>query len=388
MFLFKNHKKELNNSAKNCTYSDIADCPYHTPASCKFKKDKCLHIKEKEKKRPDVAKLKLLIWLLSSLLIYVIVEILSNTVCFEYSCYVYRIVSSFSISIAVGVCLTFVIDLPTRLKDYEHSFIQALSSHSYIKTLDEQKLTVLRNDITEQLHKVSAPCMAKGLIAKDQKICELLQMPYYSRYRHSVICGEPDEAGFITKEHTIDYKLINPYGSLKEWTEVLQSTNLVRIEEGSTLEDVLEFIEFTCSIDEGEVENYLSKININHNFLEKQNDYYNAKVYLTTDISDTSRQQSNGIPISFKDSIQVHMRYKIKVCQEDRCFTKRLQHPVKNFRLDYSCTNKETKLLGQIFGTEVKQSDVSMTRSIGENTISLECFDWLLPQNGAIVVML
>lgn len=35
----------------------------------------------------------------------------------------------------------------------------------------------------------------------------------------------------------------------------------------------------------------------------------------------------------------------------------------------------------------MKQSDVSI-QYISDNTISLETFDWLLPTNGAIVVML
>lgn len=81
------------------------------------------------------------------------------------------------------------------------------------------------------------------------------------------------------------------------------------------------------------------------------------------------------------------MRYTIKVHKEDRCFTKRLQHPAKNFRLDYMSKDENVKLYGQMFGTEMKQSNMYI-RSMSSNSKSLECFDMLLPQNGAMVVML
>ena len=55
--------------------------------------------------------------------------------------------------------------------------------------------------------------------------------------------------------------------------------------------------------------------------------------------------------------------------------------------LNYSYKKNGAKLFGQVFGTEMKQSDVSI-QYISDNTISLETFDWLLPTNGAIVVML
>ena len=198
---------------RTCNYSSLSECPYNTPKDCKFNKNKCFHQKEKKHYiSSDPTRYRLIATGLVALLLFVLINVYSAEWNFPYSEYVFPMLSTIMMSIIAGVILTFAIDLPTRLKDYEKSFIQALSSSDYLKTLDEQRLTTLRNDITEQLHKASAPCMAKGLIDMDQRICELLRLPYYSRYRHSVICDEPDGDGFIVKEHTIDYKLINPYG--------------------------------------------------------------------------------------------------------------------------------------------------------------------------------
>ena len=296
------------------------------------------------------------------------------------------------ISIVAGVILAFVIDLPTRLMDYEKSFIHALSSNAYLKALDEHKLTKLRNDATEQLHKSNAPNMAKGLIEMDQKVCELLRMPYYTRYRQSVICSEPDENGFITKEHTIEYKLINPYGVNREGKEILQMTNLIKLEDPNNKDErrnVMDIVEFNCLVDDEKTINIKEKCDPYYTPIERTDEYYNTKVVLKAKETQNRTQEELllGVPVSFKDNIQVRIRYTIKVHKEDRCFSKRLQHPAHNFRLDYSSKSADVKLNGQIFGTQMRQSDLSI-RNASNNSISLECFDWLLPQNGAIVVML
>ncbi len=390
MWLSKQSKTKVHcEEERTCNYSSLSECPYNTPKECKFNKNRCLHQKEKKHYiSSDPTRYRLIATGLIALLLFVLIHVYSAAWQFPYCEYVYPILSTIMMSIIAGVILTFAIDLPTRLKDYEKSFVQALSSSDYLKTLDEQRLTTLRNDITEQLHKASAPCMAKGLIDMDQKICELLRLPYYSRYRHSVICDEPDGEGFIVKEHTIDYKLINPYGVNKEAKEILQSTNLVKLLNPSSTEEqkkVLDILEFKCSVDNKEPKDLIPDCKVCYEPI-KEDEYYNTKVYIKSSTA-PDETPSPGIVISFTENIQVHLRYKIRVCKEDRCFTKRLQHPVKNFRLDYSCKDKDAVLYGQIFGTEMKQSDMSI-RSVSNNTISLECFDWLLPQNGTIVVML
>ena len=341
----------------------------------------------------DPSKCRLAIWGFAALVLYILVKLYESSIeAFPHGKSICVILSTILITVVAGVILTFVIDLPTRLKDYEKSFIHALSSNAYLKTLDERKLTKLRNDVTEQLHKVNAPSMAKGLIEMDQKVCELLRLPYYTRYRQVVVCEEPNENDDIVKTHEIEYKLVNPYGVNKEGKEILQMTNLVKLnnqQDPAEKNNVLELLEFTCVIDDAKTRDIKKECEICYKPLEKKDEYYNTKVTLVAKKSQNVPEEmsSLGVPVSFKDNIQVRIRYTIKVHKEDRCFSKRLQHPVHNFRLDYSSKSDNVKLYGQIFGTEMKQSDMSII-SAKDNSISLECFDWLLPQNGAIVVML
>lgn len=379
-------------SAQNCPYGTIQDCPHRTPDACTYDKSSCLHktTKKTDGHESDPLKMKLVIWGLCSFLVFVLAKIGATYFSFEYSEIIFDdILAGLSVAVLVGVVLTFVIDLPTRLNDYEKSFVRTLSSNDYLKTLDEQKLTKLRNDVTEQLHKSNAPRMEKGLIIMDQKICDLLRSPYYSRYRQSVVCDKPDSNNIIVKEHTIDYQLINPYGDIKEAKELLRMSNLVKLNkvENAEIEKVIELKEFTCSIDDAEPEDFLQRSTIEYEEYKKKDEYYNTKACLNSKTSDNKTNGGKGVPVMFKNNIQVHMRYSIKVHGEDRCFSKRLQYPAKNFRLDYTSKDENVKLSGQIFGTEIKQSNMFI-RSMSDNSMSLECFDLLLPQNGAMVVML
>lgn len=132
---------------------------------------------------------------------------------------------------------------------------------------------------------------------------------------------------------------------------------------------------------------FLHRSTIEYEAYKKKDEYYNTKACLNSTTTDNESNGGKGVPVMFKNNIQVHMRYSIKVHGEDRCFSKRLQYPAKNFRLDYTSKDEKVKLSGQIFGTEMKQSNMFI-RSNSNNSVSLECFDLLLPQNGAMVVML
>lgn len=370
--------------SKRCDYSSIDECPYSSTAECKFDKANCHIINNKRKKKTNPhSLLKVSLFGLSGLIVYVLITIasLDNAFAFTYSEYVYTIISGITISVVTGAILAALIDLPSRLKDYEQSFVNALSSNDYLKSLDEIRLTNLRNDITEQLHKTKAPNMAKGLIKIDQRVCELLRQPYYSRYRHTVICENSSKPDFIKKEHIIEYKLINPYSVNQTAIEFIKFTNLVLIKEDDKPNDSINNLKISCRIDNRETQDLSNRIDFN--FEDITNEFYNKKITIT-DKENKSNQK--GIKVEFDDNIEVEMRYTIYVHKNDPCFTKRLQHPAKNFRLDYTCNDDKIELYGQIFGTELKQSDISIKYT--SNSISLETFDWLLPDNGAIVVML
>ena len=91
-----------------------------------------------------------------------------------------------------------------------------------------------------------------------------------------------------------------------------------------------------------------------------------------------------GLKVSFKKQVSVIIKYKQFLDIEDNHYTRRLRYPAQSYRLDYNCS-QGTRLLGQLFGTLVDQSKVSINISKDKNMLSVESHDWLLPKSGAFV---
>lgn len=376
--------------SNECGYSSKSECPFSNPEKCSYDKRNChLMNKENEKKNPNAVSCRIMICALVGFIIYILCILLEQVLDFPYSREVYFIISGICQSLLAAAVLAIVIDIPSKLEDYKSSIIEALSSDSYLKMLEESKLTLLRKKVTEQLNKMSAPNMPKGLIEKDQWICELLRKPYYSRYRHFVSCSDIDgDDNFILKKHNINYKLINPYGKHKEMTEHIKVTNLVYLHDIS--EESINDMKISCTIDGGTKREYIPGTDFDFKKEPFTESFYNTKVSIKMKENKSFSPEEiakGGIPVRFKEHIQVEISYTIKVAKRDICFTKRLQHPAKNFELCYSYERKNGRLCGQIFGTDIKQSDVNI-HYINDNNICMTTFDWLLPNNGAMIVML
>ena len=71
----------------------------------------------------------------------------------------------------------------------------------------------------------------------------------------------------------------------------------------------------------------------------------------------------------------------------DRHYTKRLKYAAGSYSLIYTCEDDNVKLVGQLFGTLVDHSNMSIRVSPNEKVLTIETSDWLLPRNGAVVVM-
>lgn len=376
-------KEDAKNIKQPCNCTSILDCPHSIPDTCNLNKDNCIlafELKNRRQKRNANQTLWIigLIALVVYILVLILPEILFPTT--NLSSLV-EILKGVCLSIFAGSVLAICIDIPTRLQEYEKSFISALSSNSYIKSLDDFQLSKLRKNVTEQLHKTKVPNMAKDLIDFDQRILDLLRKPYYTHYRHSVICSlSKDKSSFI-KEHTIEYELINPYGKAHKTVENIRLRNLVLIEDK---EDPVSNVGLICQIDDDDVKRDFSD-RIGFDIRPGSNEFYSVQVSIYDKNGDKSVE---GIRVEFSDRLRVKLTYTIRVNKSDPCFTKRLKYPTKNFRLDYNCDDPSITLFGQILGTQINQSDISINYNDKKSFVSLETFDWLLPSNGAIVVML
>lgn len=381
MGLFDKSKKS---ETRTCNFTNLSECPYASVDECKFNKKNCF----RKKKAPifTITTLKILVVILVGLLITLVSIYLDANVKFTGSHLVFGALSSIAVSLIAGAVLAWMIDIPSKLKEYENSIVNALVSNNYLKSLDEERLTQLRKDVTEQLHKVNVPCMARGLIDIDQKICNLLKQPYYTRYRQTVVCKKDEVNGVIVKHHTIDYKLINPYSVNSKATEYISIANLVLSNGKDNMKDkAITDVRIRCIIDDGQAQNLSSEIEFDSSSVDSRETFYDTKVELVAK-NDSYKGDKKGLKIEFDKSLEVKMSYDIVVDKDDISFTKRLRHPAKNFRLDYTFeTTSPIKIFGQLFGTELKQSDFLIRYPL-PNSVSLESFEWLLPDNGAIVV--
>lgn len=381
MGLFDKSKKS---ETRTCNFTNLSECPYASVDECKFNKKNCF----RKKKAPifTITTLKILVVILVGLLITLVSIYLDANVNFTGSHLVFGALSSIAVSLIAGAVLAWMIDIPSKLKEYENSIVNALVSNNYLKSLDEERLTQLRKDVTEQLHKVNVPCMARGLIDIDQKICNLLKQPYYTRYRQTVVCKKDEVNGVIVKHHTIDYKLINPYSVNSKATEYISIANLVLSNGKDNMKDkAITDVRIRCIIDDGQAQNLSSEIEFDSSSIDSRETFYDTKVELVAK-NDSYKGDKKGLKIEFDKSLEVKMSYDIVVDKDDISFTKRLRHPAKNFRLDYTFeTTSPIKIFGQLFGTELKQSDFLIRYPL-PNSVSLESFEWLLPDNGAIVV--
>lgn len=381
MGLFDKSKKS---ETRTCNFTNLSECPYASVDECKFNKKNCF----RKKKAPifTITTLKILVVILVGLLITLVSIYLDANVKFTGSHLVFGALSSIAVSLIAGAVLAWMIDIPSKLKEYENSIVNALVSNNYLKSLDEERLTLLRKDVTEQLHKVNVPCMARGLIDIDQKIWNLLKQPYYTRYRQTVVCKKDEVNGVIVKHHTIDYKLINPYSVNSKATEYISIANLVLSNGKDNMKDkAITDVRIRCIIDDGQAQNLSSEIEFDSSSVDSRETFYDTKVELVAK-NDSYKGDKKGLKIEFDKSLEVKMSYDIVVDKDDISFTKRLRHPAKNFRLDYTFeTTSPIKIFGQLFGTELKQSDFLIRYPL-PNSVSLESFEWLLPDNGAIVV--
>lgn len=381
MGLFDKSKKS---ETRTCNFTNLSECPYASVDECKFNKKNCF----RKKKAPifTITTLKILVVILVGLLITLVSIYLDANVKFTGSRLVFGALSSIAVSLIAGAVLAWMIDISSKLKEYENSIVNALVSNNYLKSLDEERLTQLRKDVTEQLHKVNVPCMARGLIDIDQKICNLLKQPYYTRYRQTVVCKKDEVNGVIVKHHTIDYKLINPYSVNSKATEYISIANLVLSNGKDNMKDkAITDVRIRCIIDDGQAQDLSSDIEFESSSVDSRETFYDTKVELVAK-NDSYKGDKKGLKIEFDKSLEVKMSYDIVVDKDDISFTKRLRHPAKNFRLDYTFeTASPIKIFGQLFGTELKQSDFLIRYPL-PNSVSLESFEWLLPDNGAIVV--
>ena len=385
----KQKQDSIVETQERCHYKTAEECPYKREKECKFSKENCALQREREERKRrhrNIKKLVLMVVFSSvAILVFFGIRMYLNSSCPNTS-YWKELLTAFiggAFSVLAASILAIIIDIPSWLKDYDEHFARILSSNSYLKTLDEKSLVQLRQDITSQIHKTTTQKMGTGLVRMDESICALFKKPYYERYMHSVRCKKTDDST-ITKTHVVEYKLINPNAGYEEAVESIRISNL--IQKRNNDDKGISNFEFSYSIDNQEECKLSNDYGMFATPLDKKIEFYDTKVCLVYK-PDNDVERKAGVELRFKECVHIKYSYTIVINAADRCFTKRLQHPAELFILNYSCDDDDIQLHGQLMGTDLKQSNFSIHYH-DENSMTLVSYDWLLPDNGAIVVML
>lgn len=408
---------------QRCEYISKQSCPYGEKEECPFDTSVCYAFKDFKpiKKKAYVIST----MLFCAIVITVLGELIDQdeeTLHFFKDQYdvktIIKIFQPIANSIIAAIITAFIIDIPERIKEYKNFFIDILTSFDYLKRMKEDDLTELRKKVTWQLHVKDFPHMAEGLIDLDERFCKMLKRPYYKEYSQSVNVAKNENV--LKKTIKIEYFAVNPQRSDCSINMDIGIGNFVKfgkpdkyVEEAKTLfvlkkytisfenenveYDLMRLIDIKVSKDTLDGLEYNGKISIgakqevsNENMPISRSTLKNFKSAKETDVVDyvpLDKNENVCFLATFKNLMHVKLEYEVSVPIDDLIYTKRLRYPVKLFSLDYSLdkTIPEFTLEGQLIGTLIDQTDVTIDKTEDKKRITMRTHNWLLPKNGAVI---
>lgn len=404
------------NTKEDCPYGELDECIYDTSSCRVFTKDK------KAYRKTTMVTVLFMI----SLVITIIGELAMGNGNFLNSIedawnlkMVLRILQPIVNSFIAAVFVSYVIDIPTRMKEYQSYFVELLSSSDYLKKMTEKELTELRKKVTWLLHIKDFPHMPKKLIDMDETFCNMLKKPFYKEYSQTVTLEKDGQGNNLVKTVNIEYIAFNPQHESQaismdiSFSNSLKFDGEVNIESAKTMFKLNKLI---CTIDDREQEfNLLPFVRIGVSKEKKDGQMYNGRIVLmpkdgitnketplSMSVVETGNNQNTEVTyddsieesgkahlfMSFCDKLKIRMQYVVCVPESDTSYTKRLRYPAKYFHLDYSlgASVSNYTLVGQILGTLIDQPDISIELSEDQKRVSMRTHNWLLPKNGAVIV--
>ncbi len=302
--------KATSKRTNKCPIKQITDCIYQKPEDCNYNKKTCLIpssdiSEEEEENKLDIKNLVCLIIISIFLLaISILVPVyMPVNKCKGWMIFL-DIMSAIGISLFTGVVLAFLINIPQYMQDYTKLITTSLSSSKYLMSLSRQQLTNLRNRITHQLHIKNVPLMPMELIDLDERLCKLLEEPYYSKYREIIHCSKADKYDelrlnkqvkesngnnkkYIKKQVIQEYTLCNPYDEYHAIKADIGLSNHMNLDNDCDLDGIFSINSFNICIDDSRV------IDIKHMLkiggyrhakaidIDPQFETYNTGIYLT-----------------------------------------------------------------------------------------------------------
>ena len=327
------------------------------------------------------------------------------------------VVISVACSIMASAIYSYLIDIQRELDDFRKLVISIITSNAFLKELNDVQLSRLRSDAIAQLNSKGFPNMQKGLIDLDKEIFNVLKLPYYETFREVIHWnyGEPfawsgdQETSCIRKTHRLEYVLKSPLEEGEECTadigikKTLYCPSNVDIKQ--KLPEIIRINRFTVNLDDTKNHHINKYLNMAYSTTDS-NEYYNkcVNIHLPQGVilskSGIALPQEGGkiceieeecnntgkITVHFTKEVRVIVEYDVRIPIEDVNYTNRLKYPAKSYRIDCYCKQDGMKFYGQLFGTFTRQSRISMISR--EDLFTLESFEWLLPRNGAYIILI
>lgn len=402
------------------------DCPYPNQSQCPYDKSHCCAFPEKPRKEWKIKVLYVILFVAVGLLLAcTVLDWISSESRWNSP------LTSLAISAIVAVVMAILIDMPGKMKEYQTYFVGLLSSNEYLKELSLEQLSGLRRRITWLQHVRDLPNMPKGMIKLDDRICQMLKDPYFKEYTQ-IIAVKEKGTGQLLKHNRVEFLAFNPYSASQFVSmDIGMAFSLVFKEENDDYSNDAKLVaqakqlvniqRFEITVDKEEtVYDLRPHLSLAVKREKKDGLKYNGRVILVPKDPKYTKQNalknsdlgtSNSTPsgqvvnmecrcigdndnqdlfFEFRDRISVKIEYEVTVPITDVTYTKRLRYPVKYFNLDYSL-EKDTlsgyTVIGQIIGTLLDQEDVSDNLSDEDRRVFLRTHSWLLPKNGAVIVM-
>ena len=328
-------------------------------------------------------------------------------------------------SAIAGLLVAILVDTPSLVSSFKSMLTESLVSKDYLKHLPENSLEDIRKQVVGLIHKRSCN-VPDSFLELDDDLCRLIDAPYYSYLHEQIVCSKRDSFSalakpgetnrnesiqglFYKKEVHLEFQIFNPN---KEGIEAeIGLTKYIDLPEECELSDALNIKAFEVSIDDDttyDICNSLiierSKAHTGHVGSDPNTMTYDTIVRMSVPnhtvinkdniaslkggsvlYKNTPEDTKNNVSVHFKNNVRVTFIYS-QICPiADSHYTRRIKYSAMNYSLNYSC-HDDYALHGQIIGTLIKQSDMSIIKN-GANNLSLICRNWLLPKNGAFIVM-
>ena len=403
---------DLKQKRADCPFTLKQDCPYNKLSQCPYDTRYC-HAFQTNKKT-KIRRYIFVVLLFVAIILYVL-----SLIFFHDKNTLWKTIETISLSVISAGIVAILIDLPGKMKEYQSYFVDLLSSNEYLKHLDEEGLSNLRQRVTWLQHAQDYPNMPRELLQLDESICKMMRAPYFKRFSQIMMLTKKDD--FIHKRCSVEYTVQNPGAngdtasvdiglsnsvifSQKALTidEILkkEANNILRIHkfvayiDGSTTAyDLKPHTRILIYKGKSDNSNYNGEIHIAplksySNKLSPLSAKDLAKSKKYSPITEIADSNEIDLFIKFQKELIIKFEYEIIVPSKDKCFSKRLRYPVQEFLLDYSLLDgfDGITISGDLIGTLIDSKDISLFQSEDKKRLIFNTKSWLLPKNGVFIV--